>query len=125
MLGPIEPGDDAQQRRLAATGGPEQHDRFAGRHVEVDVAQRDRLARARPIGPPDAAQGERRRERRTHARRAERERHAGSGSRAFVYIVSGTTAVAKPAFAASSTPREMSRGMLRRMLAAPAASQSS
>ena len=39
-VGRVEPGDDAQQRRLARSRRPQQRDEFAGRYVERDVAQR-------------------------------------------------------------------------------------
>src|SRR5690606_38212797 len=38
-VGPLEPGDRAQERRLAAAARPEQGDDRAGGHVQVDAAQ--------------------------------------------------------------------------------------
>ena len=37
----IEPGDHAQQRGLAASGGPEQAEEFAAPNVEADVVDGD------------------------------------------------------------------------------------
>ena len=55
-IGPIEAGDDVQQRGLAATGRTDQHHQFAGPDIQVDVLQDPGLA-ARRIGkvPPDMA----------------------------------------------------------------------
>ena len=39
-VGRLQPGDDAQQRRLAAARGAEQRDQFAVADVERHVAQR-------------------------------------------------------------------------------------
>ena len=39
-------GDDGDQRRLAATGGPDQHHQLARAHVQVHPAQGDDLRRA-------------------------------------------------------------------------------
>ena len=39
-VGRVEPGDDAQQRRLARARGAKQRDEFAGSYIERDVAQR-------------------------------------------------------------------------------------
>src|SRR5258706_8248314 len=42
----LEPRDDPQQRRLAATGGPEEADELAGFDRQVDRLQRDEIAEA-------------------------------------------------------------------------------
>ena len=39
-IGRLEPGDDAQQRRLAAAGWPEQRHELARAYLEAHVAQR-------------------------------------------------------------------------------------
>src|SRR5271155_3931101 len=44
LVGPIEAGDDAQQRGLAAARGTEQCDQCARRHVQVDVLDRGEFA---------------------------------------------------------------------------------
>ena len=43
----VEPGDEVEQRRLAATRRPHHRDELAGRHREVDAAQRAHRARLR------------------------------------------------------------------------------
>ena len=43
-VGPLEPGGDAQRRRLAASAGPEQADQLAVAQREVEALERDRLA---------------------------------------------------------------------------------
>ena len=45
----VEPAEDVEQRRLAAAGRAEQHDKFAFANVEIDRAQRMHLDFARPI----------------------------------------------------------------------------
>jgi hypothetical protein len=45
-VGHLEPGDDAQQRRLARPRRSEQRDQLAGADVEVEVVADDRLAEA-------------------------------------------------------------------------------
>ena len=42
----LEPRDHAQQRRLAAARGPDQHDEFAIGNVEVDVVHHDHAVEA-------------------------------------------------------------------------------
>ena len=51
----LEPGDHAQQRRLAAAGGPEQHDEFAIGDGEVDAVKHLELA----VGLAHIADGDR------------------------------------------------------------------
>ena len=46
----IEPAEDVEQRRLARTGRPEQHDEFAFIDVEIDVPERVDLDFAHDIG---------------------------------------------------------------------------
>ena len=41
-----EPGDEAQQRGLAAAGGPEHRGQAAAGHVEVDAVEHERRAEA-------------------------------------------------------------------------------
>jgi hypothetical protein len=54
-VGPLEPGDQAQQRRLAAAGRAEHRDQLAGRDVELDAGDRSRRAeRLRDALEPDA-----------------------------------------------------------------------
>jgi len=45
-VGHLEPGDDAQQRGLARTRGPQQRDQLARGHVEVDLVADHRTAEA-------------------------------------------------------------------------------
>ena len=46
VIGSIQPGDQVQQRALAAAGFARQRDALAGLEVEIDAAQHvDRLAR--------------------------------------------------------------------------------
>ena len=45
----VEPGDDAQQGRLAAAGRTEDGDEVVFLHVEVDRQQRLRALAARPV----------------------------------------------------------------------------
>ncbi len=52
---PLEAGDQAEQRRLAAAGGAEDGDQLAGADVEVDIVQHLLVAEA--LG--DAREGER------------------------------------------------------------------
>ena len=47
-IGGVEPGDQAQDRRLAAAGRPEHRQHLAGPHVEVDVVDRDDVAERAP-----------------------------------------------------------------------------
>ncbi len=42
----LQPRDDAQQRRLARTGGPEKCDELAGRNLQVDMVDRRETAEA-------------------------------------------------------------------------------
>ncbi len=43
-IGMLEPGDDPEQRGLAAAGGPQQRDELARREIERDVVQGNELA---------------------------------------------------------------------------------
>ena len=43
-VGDFEPGDDAQQRRLAGAGRAEQREQLAVRHVEADAVERGEVA---------------------------------------------------------------------------------
>ena len=45
-IGPLEPGDAAEQRRLAAARGAEERDELARRHLERDVVERPDLSEA-------------------------------------------------------------------------------
>ena len=47
-VGLLEPGDDPQQRRLAASRGPEQRGQRAVGHLERDVVERGEVAE--PLG---------------------------------------------------------------------------
>jgi len=40
LVGPFEPRDQSKRRRLAAPGGSQEREELAGRHVEVDAADR-------------------------------------------------------------------------------------
>ena len=46
LVHPLEPGQAAQQRRLAAPGRPEQHHELAVLHLEVDAVHGRELAEA-------------------------------------------------------------------------------
>ena len=46
----VEPAEDVEQRRLAGTGRPEQHDEFAFVDVEIDVPERVDLDFAHHVG---------------------------------------------------------------------------
>ena len=48
LVGPVEPGDQVQQRRLAAARRPHQSDELTGPHGEIDPAQR--AHRGRTVG---------------------------------------------------------------------------
>src|ERR1019366_3906648 len=43
-IGELQPGDDAEQRRLARTGWAEQRDEFAGLDLQVHAIERGELA---------------------------------------------------------------------------------
>jgi len=45
-IGVFEPGDDAQQGRLAGTGRPQQGNELAGSDAEIDAVQGDEIAEA-------------------------------------------------------------------------------
>jgi hypothetical protein len=45
----VQPGDQRQQRRLAAAGGADHADELTGRHVERDRVQREHRARAATV----------------------------------------------------------------------------
>ena len=47
-VGPVEAGDEAERRRLAAPGGPEQGEELALREREIDPVERDHLAELAP-----------------------------------------------------------------------------
>ena len=44
LVGELEPGDDAQERGLAAARGPEQRHQLAGRERQAHVVERDEAA---------------------------------------------------------------------------------
>jgi hypothetical protein len=45
-IGPIQPGDDAQQRRLAGTRWSQERQQFAGAHFEIDAVECGKIAKA-------------------------------------------------------------------------------
>ena len=47
-VGPVEAGDEAERRRLAAPGGPQQREELALREREIDPVQRDHLVELAP-----------------------------------------------------------------------------
>ena len=44
LIGRLQAGDDAEQRRLARAGGPEQRHQLAAGHVQAHVVERDEAA---------------------------------------------------------------------------------
>ena len=46
FIGIFQPGDDAQQRRLARAGGAEQGHELAGPDAEIDAVERGEIAEA-------------------------------------------------------------------------------
>src|SRR3989304_2961715 len=107
----VQPAEDVEQRRLAASRGAEQHDELAGPDLEVHAAQRVHLGLAHAV---DLGQGARRED------RSPAPAHSFFTTRTMV-ASSGTAIVSKPSALVKRSISSLVRSTMPSMVSQPCA----